>query len=275
MSSVRQWPRHQRQALLQGPTATVELDNGEGNPRTVIALPRAAFLAFSTVAASLLQDPSYTNILLLPGMAAPAALRYVVEWIPRACDSTDFMPIKRKEDFRQNVRIYQAALSLGITEALTTIGGWLNLCISSFETHAWSWDHTKDVLLTLPKDCAMVVRLIEKVALTRRRGLLDPAFAVQLAAMLNAFPELAQRFHAEDAPAMLKQRSGSDGALSAGSSDKSSGFAGNGSPRRKRGGRKQRRGGGEGGSTSPEPSEISTDRVLSDADVDVIMGRGR
>ncbi|KAH7065596.1 hypothetical protein B0J12DRAFT_640958 [Macrophomina phaseolina] len=274
---VRNLPRCRRQILLKGPTATVELDAGEGNARTLISCPRAALMAFSTVAADLLSDPQYNNVLLLKGMAAPAALRYIVEWIPRACDSADFMPVKRKEDFKHNVRIYQAALSLGVTEALITIGGWLNLCISDFERRPWTWEQTLDMLVTLPKDCPMIGRLIEKVALARRRGVLSPAFNAQLNAFLQQCPELAGCFLIEDDPQLrqLKQRRNSESNSSVFSDGRfsSNGF-GNRAPdtrnKRHRGSRKHRR-------TSSECKRRSFDysntRVLSDADVDFLMGR--
>ncbi|OJD28830.1 uncharacterized protein BKCO1_1090006 [Diplodia corticola] len=289
-TSIRNWPRRERQSLLKGPKATVELDAGsESKPRLVLTVPRAALTAFSTVAASLLADAQYTNVLLPPGMAAPAALRYLIEWIPRACDSADFMPIKRKEGFEHNVRIYQAALSLGVTEALVTVGGWLNLAVSAFERQPWPCARVLDLLTTLPKDCALVGRLIEKVALARRRHVVDAAFEAQLAAFLAACPELAERFRVEDDPELrggkLRRRSGSEASASSnagsdgrdgqrnGSNDGSGNGGGGSARRRPRGGRK-----GRGG--SPKTKTGSGDygnnyRVLDDADVDFLMGRGR
>ncbi|KAB2575638.1 hypothetical protein BFW01_g7045 [Lasiodiplodia theobromae] len=267
--SVRDWPRRQRHNLLKGPTATIELDAGEGKPRLVLSVPRAALMAFSTVAADLLADEQYTNVLLLQGMAAPAALRYVVEWIPRTCDSADFMPIKRKESFEQNVRIYQAALSLGVTEALTTIGGWLNLCVSDFEKQPWAWARVIDMLLTLPKDCALIDRLIEKVALARRRGVTGEDFNRQLSAFLACCPELAQRFHVEDTPELrlLKRRPSSGSEVS--SHNSSNEQLATGGRKHTRGGRKHKR--------SPKmkanPFDYSNNRVLDDSDVDFLMGR--
>ncbi|KAF4301788.1 hypothetical protein GTA08_BOTSDO09605 [Botryosphaeria dothidea] len=271
--NVRNLPRRQRQALLKGPTVTIELDAGEGNPRTLIAVPRAALKAFSTVAADLLSDPRDTNLLLPQGMAAPAALRYVVEWIPRACDSADFMPIKRKDDFKHNVRIYQAAQSLGITEALTTIGGWLNLRISSFEKQPWSWEDTLDMLVTLPKDAAIIDRLIEKVALARRRKLLSPDFCASLSAFLLKCPELAARFRVEDDPQLRQEKRQRNGDSPPASDDRSSS---NGSEnrapdtrKRSRGGRKHRR----SAENKRKSFDYSNNRILSDADVDFLMGR--
>lgn len=92
--------------------------------------------------------------------------------------ATRLAAIKRKEDFKQNVAVYQAALYLEITEVLTTIGGLLNMHIDAFERQPWSFDDMSFMLLTLPRDCAMVNRLIEKVALTRRRGNLDQVRAL-------------------------------------------------------------------------------------------------
>ncbi|KAL1640893.1 hypothetical protein SLS58_006509 [Diplodia intermedia] len=274
-TSVRNWSRRQRQSLLKGPTATVELDAGEGKPRLVLSVPRAALTAFSTVAASLLADPQYTNVLLPCGMAAPAALRYLIEWIPRACDSADFMPIKRKEGFEHNVRIYQAALSLGVTEALVTVGGWLNLAISAFERQPWAWPRVLDMLTTLPKDCALIDRLIEKVALARRRGVADDRFCRDLAAFELACPELAERFRVEDDPELrsVKRRSGSE---SSSSSSSATGEAHRDPPanhrrRPRAGGRKGRRGPNNAKPGSPDYG--NNYRVLDEADVDALMGR--
>ncbi|KAL0264267.1 hypothetical protein SLS55_000214 [Diplodia seriata] len=278
-TSVRTWTRRQRQSLLKGPTATVELDAGEGKPRLVLSLPRAALTAFSTVAASLLSDPQYTNVLLPRGMAAPAALRYVISWIPRACDASDFMPIKRKEGFEHNVRIYQAALSLGVTEALVTVGGWLNLEISAFEVTPWAWDRVLDVLTTLPKDCAVVARLIEKVALARRRGVVGEEFCRDLDAFLQACPELADRFRVEDDPQLrdVKRRGGSE--ASASSSESSAAGEVHPANHRRRpraGGRKGRRGGRNNNAKAPGSLDYGNNyRVLDEADVDALMGRRR
>ncbi|EOD45944.1 hypothetical protein UCRNP2_7326 [Neofusicoccum parvum UCRNP2] len=280
MPGVRSWSRRQRADLLKGPKATVELDAGEGKPRTVISVPRAALMAFSTVAADLLQDEQYKNLLLPQGMAAPAALRYVIEWIPRACDSADFMPIKRKEDFKHNVRICQAALSLGVTEALTTVGGWMNLRISDFEKRPWSWDHTLDTLLVLPKDCALIDRLVEKVARARRREILTPEFGARLQAFLDNCPELGQRFRLEDNPLMKQQqelqRCRSDSTTFSGRSSSNNGSSdGVGldrAPKRSRGGCRNRCG-RSSNSNSPTAFNYDNGRVLTDADVDFLMGR--
>ncbi|KAK8162395.1 hypothetical protein BKA80DRAFT_272607 [Phyllosticta citrichinensis] len=121
-------------------------------------------------------------------------------WIPRTCEAADFMPIKRKDEFKQNVLVYQAALYLEITEILTTIGGLLNMRIDSFERAPWSFDDASYVILTLPRDCGMVNRLIEKMALTRRRNNLDQVFLWQLDSLCKAHPQLAKRFEEEDQP---------------------------------------------------------------------------
>ncbi|KAL1386999.1 hypothetical protein HDK64DRAFT_273544 [Phyllosticta capitalensis] len=198
---VRELPRKVRVTLTKGPTATVEVIlAGDGTQRAVVSCPRNALKAFSELAKRLLVSDEHTNLQIPAGNVALGALRYIMSWIPRCCEAADFMPIKRKEDFKQNVAVYQAALYLEITEVLTTIGGLLNMHIDAFERQPWSFDDMSFMLLTLPRDCAMVNRLIEKVALTRRRGNLDQVFLWQLNQLCAAHPQLAMRFAEEDQP---------------------------------------------------------------------------
>ncbi|KAK8163869.1 hypothetical protein IWX90DRAFT_241933 [Phyllosticta citrichinensis] len=171
---VRELPRRERSALTRGPKATIELLlTDDGTQRAVVECPRNALKAFSNLASQLLVSDEHTNLQIPPGNVALGALRYIMAWIPRTCEAADFMPIKRKDEFKQNVLVYQAALYLEITEILTTIGGLLNMRIDSFERAPWSFDDASYVILTLPRDCGMVNRLIEKMALTRRRNNLD------------------------------------------------------------------------------------------------------
>ncbi|KAK7606070.1 hypothetical protein JOL62DRAFT_372951 [Phyllosticta paracitricarpa] len=198
---VRELPRSERAALTKGPKATVELLlTDDGTQRVVVECPRNALKAFSNLASRLLVSDEHTNLLIPAGNVALGALRYITAWIPRTCEAADFMPIKRKDDFKQNVLVYQAALYLEITEILTTIGGMLNMRIDSFERAPWSFDDTSYMLLTLPRDCTMVNRLIEKVALTRRRNNLHEVFLWQLNSLCAAHPQLAKRFEEEDQP---------------------------------------------------------------------------
>ncbi|KAK7531140.1 hypothetical protein IWX49DRAFT_595108 [Phyllosticta citricarpa] len=191
---VRELPRSERAALTKGPKATVELLlTDDGTQRVVVECPRNALKAFSNLASRLLVSDEHTNLLIPAGNVALGALRYITAWIPRTS-------IKRKDDFKQNVLVYQAALYLEITEILTTIGGMLNMRIDSFERAPWSFDDTSYMLLTLPRDCTMVNRLIEKVALTRRRNNLHEVFLWQLNSLCAAHPQLAKRFEEEDQP---------------------------------------------------------------------------
>ncbi|KAK7541059.1 uncharacterized protein J3D65DRAFT_264610 [Phyllosticta citribraziliensis] len=215
---VRELPRRERSALTRGPKATIELLlTDDGMQRAVVECPRNALKAFSNLASQLLVSHEHTNLQIPPGNVALGALRYIMAWIPRTCEAADFMrkssysggiwrwltasiAIKRKDEFKQNVLVYQAALYLEITEVLTTIGGLLNMRIDSFERAPWSFDDASYVILTLPRDCGMVNRLIEKMALTRRRNNLDQVFLWQLESLCKAHPQLAKRFEEEDQP---------------------------------------------------------------------------
>ncbi|KAF2140082.1 uncharacterized protein K452DRAFT_336076 [Aplosporella prunicola CBS 121167] len=258
---IRDLTRFERKTLLQGPQACVILNMADGTPPLVIPVPRAALEAFSTVASKQLADGNTASVILQPGAAAPGALRILLEWIQRTCDARDYMPLPKKAALSHNVMMYHAALALGMTEVKITIGGYLNVLVEDFCNQPLRWNDVYQMLTILPQTSMIIQRLVENLAHARRMGLLPLEYKQNLETFAKTCPELHKQLDKHD------QRMSNNQTLlrpiGNGPNSNTRNWVSRKNNTERRGGHTRRR----------EFADAS-EHLLSDADVDRIMGRG-
>ncbi|KAF2091016.1 hypothetical protein K490DRAFT_62349 [Saccharata proteae CBS 121410] len=208
--SLRKWPRTARAALLSSPEVTIILPSGTPlRPPTLIGAPRAALVAFSTVAAAQLANPATVAVHLPPGAAAPPALNFVISWMRLACAAEFWTNIIKKPDFRQNVFVYHAAVSLGVTEAVKTLMNWFTWMIGQWskgvvnggdEVPKMDMEHVTPLFEHIPKEDVVVKALVKVLVKFSREGedLLDDGFKMAFEAYLIKNPGLRELLETAD-----------------------------------------------------------------------------
>ncbi|TKA68258.1 hypothetical protein B0A49_08020 [Cryomyces minteri] len=164
---------HDRAALLRDKArVSITLATDAGLRNISSDLPRAVVVHYSTFGAQQLgatsanvSIPPPTGLVSIlhigPGLAAPGAVKWVVEWMVKACHHKGKNEYRlfaeKKFGFAQNVLVYQALLLFGITAPADHFVAHLNKHISTKQLTA---EEVATVWHTLPRESKILKNML-------------------------------------------------------------------------------------------------------------------